>query len=233
MISRNQDGEFIFSVDESEEFEGALKEVLATTEIGKKYRKEYFTKERGDEDAEKLVDAALAVAKDTTGQPLISRPILERALTLLIDSGKIQPKNLQAAQQLEEPEADSRPRDRNGKLLTPQQIAWSEMTRFAAEATPDQIRQRRHTDSVFADYVRHNLRLEMQSQEVGDAVVPAGKSTTKARASQELVAFAQKYTHEPTANLRPKGGYVTLAGDQIPWATFNDLLSRASAANLI
>jgi hypothetical protein len=36
-----------------------------------------------------------------------------------------------------------------------------------------------------------------------------------------------------TANLRPKGGFVTLAGEQIPWATFNDLLSRATAANLV
>ncbi len=233
MITRNNEGEFVFTIDESEEFESALKDVLASTQIGKTYRKEYFTKERGDQDAAMLVDAAIAVAEDLTGKPLISRPILEHALTLLIDSGKIQPKNLQAAQQLEEPEVDSRPRDRNGNLLTPQQIAWSEMTRFAAEATPDQIRQRRHTDSIFADFVRHNLRLEMQSQEVGDAVVPAGTSTTKARASQELVDFTSKYNREPIANLKPKGGYVTLAGEQIPWATFNDLLSRASAANLI
>src|SRR5258708_30370266 len=130
MISRNEDGEFIFSVEESDEFEGAVKEVLATTEIGKKYRKEYFTKERGDEDAGKLVDAAIAVAEDLTGKPLISRPILERALTLLIDSGKIQPKNLQAAQQLEEPEVDSRPRDKNAKLLTDGQIKFGGMPRY-------------------------------------------------------------------------------------------------------
>jgi hypothetical protein len=233
MIGRNTDGEFIFSVDESDEFEGALKEVLATTEIGKKYRKEYFTKERGDEDAEKLVDAAVAVAKDTTGQPLLSRPILERALTILIDSGKIQPKNLQAAQPLEEPEVDSRPRDKNGKLLTDVQIKFGEMARFAATATADAVRQRKHTDHEFLVFLQSQLRKEMADTPVGDGVTPAGQPTTKARASQELVAFAQKYTHEPTANLRPKGGYVTLAGEQIPWATFNDLLSRASAARLI
>lgn len=233
MISRNQDSQFVFSVDETEEFESALKEVLATTEIGKIYRKDYFTKESGDKDAARLVDAALAVAEDLTGKPLISRPILERALTLLIDSGKIQPKNLQAAQQLEEPEVDSRPRDKNGKLLTDVQIKFSEMTRFAETATPDAVCQRRHTDRAFADFVRHNLRLEMQSQEVGDAVVPAGTSTAKARASKELVDFAHKYTHEPIANLKPKGGYVMLAGEQITWPAFNDLLSRASAANLI
>src|SRR5258708_8660861 len=130
MISRNEDGEFIFSVEESEEFEGALKEVLAATEIGKKYRKEYFTKERGDEDAEKLVDAALAVAKDTRGQPLISRPILERALILLIDSGKIQPKNLVKSTPLEEEPEDLTPRNKNRNLLTPPHLSCSDTPQY-------------------------------------------------------------------------------------------------------
>lgn len=234
MITRNNDGEFVFSVDETEEFEGALKEVLSTTEIGKLYKKEYYVEARGDEDAGKLVDAAITVAEDLTGKPLISRSILERALTLLIHSGKIRPKNLQTAQQLEEPEVDTRPRDKNGKLLTDAQIKFGEMTRFAETATPDAIRQRRHTDRAFADFVRHNLRLEMQSQEVGDAVTPAGQQpTTKTRASKELIDFAQKFLKEPSANLRPKNGMVSLAGEQLPWPTFNDFLSRASAANLI
>ena len=139
---------------------------------------------------------------------------------------------MQAAQ-LEEQEEDLRPRDKNGKLLTPQQIVWSEMTTFANTATPDAIRQRRHIDSVFADFVRTNLRREMAATEVGDAVTPAGQPTTKARASQELVDFARKYNAEPIANLRPKGGFVRLEGEQLTWATFNDLLSRASAANLL
>jgi hypothetical protein len=60
-----------------------------------------------------------------------------------------------------------------------------------------------------------------------------GESTTKARVSNELSQFALKYNREPIANLRPKGGFVTLGGEQIPWATFNDLLSRATAANLV
>jgi hypothetical protein len=64
-------------------------------------------------------------------------------------------------------------------------------------------------------------------------VTPAGQPTTKARASKELEAFAQKYLVEPSVNLRPKNGRVSLAGEQIPWNTFQDLISRASAANLI
>lgn len=229
MIGRNVDGEITFTVDDREEVVGAMKEIFRTTEVGKLYLKEFYTKERGDEDAEKILGAAIQIA----GGPNISSSHLVHALTLLIDSGELRPKNLVQTAQLEEPEEDTRPRDRNDKLLTPQQIAWGEMTRFAETATPDAIRQRRHTDHVFAEFVRTNLRREMAATEVGDAVTPAGQPTTKARVSQELVDFARKYNAEPIANLRPKGGFVRLEGEQLTWTTFNDLLSRASAANLL
>jgi hypothetical protein len=228
MISRTQDGEVVFTADETSELVGALKEMFAT-EIGQVYTKDYYVKSRGDEDTEKLVSAAMQIA----GSPNISSRHLTHALSLLIDSGGIQPRVAVQTTELEEQEEDTRPRDKNGKLLTPQQIAWSEMTQFASTATPDAIRQRRHTDSVFADFVRTNLRREMAATEVGDAVTPAGQPTTKARASQELVDFARKYNAEPIANLHPKGGFVRLEGEQLTWATFNDLLSRASAANLL
>jgi len=230
MIGRNTEtGDITFTIDDREEVVGALKEIFRTTEVGKLYLKEFYTKERGDEDAEKILGAAIQIA----GSQNISTRHLQHALTLLLDSGEIQPRVAAQAEQLEEEPEDLRPRDRNGKLLTPQQIAWSEMTTFANTATPDAIRQRRHTDSVFAEFVRTNLRREMAETAIGDAVVPAGQSVTKARSSQELVDFARKYTLEPTTNLRPKGGYVTLGGEQMSWSTFNDLLSRASAANLL
>jgi hypothetical protein len=229
MISRTQDGDIAFTIDDREELVSALKEIFTSTEIGKLYKTEYFVSKLGDEDAAKMVAAAQQIA----GGSNISIRHLTRAIELLIDSGELQPKNIAQAVQLEEEPEDTRPRDKNGKLLTPQQIAWSEMTTFAQTATPDAIRQRRHTDSVFADFVRTNLRREMAATEVGDAVTPAGQPTTKARASQELVDFARKYNAEPIANLRPKGGFVRLEGEQLTWATFNDLLSRASAANLL
>jgi hypothetical protein len=234
MISRNQDGEFIFSVDESEEFEGALKEVLATTEIGKKYRKEYFTKERSDRDAAMLVDAAIAVAEDLTGKPLISRPILERALTLLIDSGKIQPKNLQAAQQLEEPEVDSRPRDKNGKLLTDVQIKFGEMTRFAQTATPDAIRQRKHTDREFLAFLQSQLRKEMQSQEVGDAAVNLNQTApTKKNPPADVVAYAARYRTMSTAVIKKELGRGTNPLGPAAAEEANRLFNSACAAGLI
>jgi hypothetical protein len=229
MITKNSEGDIVFSIDERDEIVSALKEIITSTEVGKLYKTEYFVSKSGDEDAEKILAAAIRVA----GGELISDKDLVRALELLMDSGEIQPKNVAQSTQLEEPEEDKRPRDKNGELLTPQQIAWSEMTQFASTATPDAIRQRRHTDHIFAEFVRTNLRREMASTEVGDAVTPAGQPTTKARASKELEAFAQKFLVEPSANLRPKNGVVSLAGELIPWPTFNDLLGKATAARLL
>jgi hypothetical protein len=162
---------------------------------------------------------------------LISRPILERALTILIDSGKIRPKNLQAAQQLDEPAEDLRPKGRDGKPLTESQLKWQEYRTWSETANSSERKLRMQSDPGYATYVRKAYQAEMD-QPVGDAVSPAGQPTTKARASKELESFAQKFLVEPSANLRPKNGKVSLAGEQIPWATFQDLLSRASAANL-
>jgi hypothetical protein len=230
MIGRNTEtGDITFTIDDREELVSSFKEIFATTDVGRDYKTNYYTKDRADSDAARIVGAAQQIA----GGSNISVRHLTRALELLISAGEIQPKNITQSTQLEEEPEDLRPRDRNGKLLTPQQIAWSEMTTFANTATPDAIRQRRHTDQVFAEFVRTNLRREMAETAVGDAVVPAGQSENKSRATQELVAFAHKFNHEPSANLRPKGGYVMLAGEQMPWSTFNDLLSKATAARLL
>jgi hypothetical protein len=229
MSIKYQDGQVVFSTDDDYEVESALKHIFNTTEVGQDYQKNYASMARIDEDYDKLVRAASQIA----GSSFIHEGHLQHALTLLIDSGELKPKKFTPAAQLAEPEDDKRPRDRNGKLLTESQIAWGEMARFAETASADAIRQRKNVDGKFRDFIATNLRREMQEQPVGDAVTTAGQPTAKARASKELTDFAFKYNRESIANLRPKGGFVTLAGEQIPWATFNDLLSRASAANLV
>jgi hypothetical protein len=229
MIGRNSEGDVTFEIDDRDELVSSLKEILTSTEIGQTYNKSYYVKARGDEDAAKMIAAAQQIA----GGPNISIRHLTRAIELLIDSGELQPKNIAQAVQLIEPEEDKRPRDKNGKLLTQTQLDWSEMTTFAQTATPDAIRQRKYVDGKFREFIQTNLRREMQEQPVGDAVTPAGQPTTKARASQELVDFTSKYNREPIANLKPKGGFVTLDGKQISWIDFQALLSRASAANLL
>ena len=227
-IRTNNHGEVVFSLDDDYEIESALKHIFNTTEVGQDYKKNYASMARIDEDYDKLVRAASQIA----GGSFINEHHLLRALELLIAAGELRPKKVTPAAQLAEPEEDKRPRDRNGKLLTESQIAWGEMARFAETASSDAIRQRKNVDGKFREFIATNLRREMQG-EIGDAVTPAGQPTTKARVSNELTDFAFKYNRESIANLRPKGGFVTLAGEQIPWATFNDLLSRATAANLV
>jgi hypothetical protein len=75
------------------------------------------------------------------------------------------------------------------------------------------VTRRKQSDPSYAAYVRKALQAEM-SQEIDGAVTPAGQPTTKVRVSQELTDFARKYNKEPIANLRPKGGFVTLDGEQ-------------------
>jgi hypothetical protein len=229
MISRNSDGDITFTIDDRDELVSSFKEIFTTTDIGRDYKTNYYTKDRADEDAAKMVGAAQQLA----GGPNISIRHLTRALELLVDSGELKAKNLtQAVQLVEEPE-DLRPKDKNGKLLTSEQISWGEMSRFAATATADQVRQRKNIDGKFREFIATNLRREMAETPVGDAVTPAGQPTTKARASKELESFAQKFLVEPSVNLRPKNGMVSLAGELIPWPTFNELLSKATAARLL
>ena len=92
--------------------------------------------------------------------------------------------------------------------------------------------RRKQSDPSYAAYVRKALQAEM-SQEIDGAVTPAGQPTTKVRVSQELTDFAPKYNKEPIANLRPKGGFVTLDGEQIPWSEFQNLMNKATAAGVL
>jgi len=70
----------------------------------------------------------IAAAQQIAGGPNISIRHLTRALELLIDSGKLQPRVAVQTAELEEPAEDTRPRDKSGKLLTPEQMSWGEMS---------------------------------------------------------------------------------------------------------
>jgi hypothetical protein len=227
-VQRDSQGEIVFTTDEDKEIEGALKEIFNTTEVGQGYKKNYYIKARCDEDYDKLVAAAIQI----TGGPFICGRHLQHALTLLIDSGEIKPKNFTPAAKFEEPEEDTRPRDRNGKLLSEAQIAWSSMRQFAETASMAEINRRKASDPEFANFVRKNLEREM-SQEIGDAVVPAGAPQSKARVNQTLVDFARKYNAEPSQNLKPRGGFILLAGEQVPYSQFLELVNAATNARLL
>ena len=228
MSIKYHDGQVVFSLDDDYEIESAIRHITATTEVGKDYAKNYYTTANCDSDYDKIVAGASQIA----GGSFIHEGHLQHALTLLIDSGELKPKKFIQAAPLEEPVEDTRPRDKNGKLLTPQQIQWSEFRRFADQASMSEINLRKQSDPEFANYVRKALQVEM-NQEIGDAVTSAGSPTAKTRVNQNLVDFARKYNAEPSQNLKPRGGFVLLAGEQLPYSQFLELVNAATNARLL
>jgi hypothetical protein len=231
MITRNEETyELMFNPDEDrDELVLTLKEVFENSEVGRLYKRSYYTTESGDIHLEQIIRAARLIS----GGSNVSKSNLVQALSLLLDAGEIQPKEFAPAAELTEPEPDTRPKDKNGKLLSPQQIQWSEYRQFAETASMAEVNRRKQTDAGFASFVLKNMQREM-SQEIDDAVTPLGTSSLPRHdASNELVVFARKYSVEPVANLKPKGGFVTLAGEQLPWSSFQLLLKRATDSHLI
>jgi hypothetical protein len=229
MVRRNQAGEFIFHyADDTDEVISALKEIFNDTEIGQRYVTGDFVAKDGTDGYAEIVRAGVRVA----GGPMLTIGILQHALTLLIDSGELKPKKFKPAAQLAEPEIDNRPRGRDGKILTDAQLKWQEYRTWSETASSSEVNLRKQSDSGYAAYVRKALQAEM-SQEIGDRVIPAGEPTTKARVNQELTEFARKYNQEPSQNLKPRGGVVLLAGEQIQYPRFLELVNAATNARLL
>jgi hypothetical protein len=222
--------EFSFTASNKKEVVDALKEIFLTP-LGEEYKHKYYTKDRGDEDLERILSGAQTIA----GGPNITVSAMTKALRLLIDSGDIRPKDFAPSTHLEEPVEDLRPRDKNGKLLTESQRQWSEYRQFAETASMEEVNRRKRTDPGFASFVRKNYEREA-AQEVGDAVVPVGQSDARQTSKQisgALVDFANAYRTEPSQNLIPKGGFVSLAGRRIPYSQFIEQVNAATAAGIL
>jgi hypothetical protein len=55
----------------------------------------------------------------------------------------------------------------------------------------------------------------------------------KAAEAATLKDFADKYRREPSANLKPRGGVVILAGEMVPYKEYQSLLSAALASGAL
>ncbi len=229
MVKQDAEGIFRFDAREDEdECVAALREIFNTTDIGQDYVANYRIEESADADANLVLNAAVRVA----GGFQISVNDLAVALALLIETGQIRPKNFKAAVPFAEPKIDTRPRDKNGDVLSESQIRWREYRQWSETHTMDQCRARAKSDEGYGSFVRKNLEREFAAPGVPDAVTPIGQSQGK-KATPELISFVQKYTKEPSSNLRPRGGYVSLAGEQIPYQSFLQQVDAATAAGLI
>ena len=62
---------------------------------------------------------------------------------------------------------------------------------------------------------------------------PTKPSAPTKSAVPDLKQFAKNYHASPSSELRPKNGFVKVAGIPMPLAEFNELLAKASAAGLV
>jgi len=225
-----QDSEGIFRFDartDEDELVSALREVFKTTDVGQDYFANYRTEATADSDANLVLNAAVRVA----GGFQISVNDLAVALSLLIQSGQIRPKNFKAATPFTEPKVDTRPKDKNGNVLSESQLRWSEYRKWSETHTMDQCRARAKSDEGFETFMHKNLEREFAASPVPDAVTPLLQPQGK-KATQELIVFAKKYYSEKSENLKPKGGYVVLAGEQLLYKEFVTTVNQMIAMGL-
>ncbi|SRR6266480_2917876 len=228
MVTKDSQGTIRFDVADGDEALEAMNEIMGGTDIGQLYVEEYLIAEKLADDVTKILKAAVRIA----GSTQISVDDMARALSLLIKVKEIKPRNFKPSAPIEAPEPDERPRDKNGKVLSSSQLAWKSMREWAETHTAEECRRRAKEDAEFGNFMHKNLEREMNASRVSDSVEPIGQPQGK-KATSELVAFAQKYTKEPFNNLRPRGGYVSLAGEQIPYQVFLQHVDAATAAGLI
>ncbi len=130
-------------------------------------------------------------------------------------------------EQIVEPEVV--PTDRNGRPLTPAQIAWSEYRTFSESNTMEACRQRAKTDAGYGSFFRKQY--ERQTGEVADA---AENLNTKAPQAEQIPgnvkAFADNYRTMPTAEIRRQSRYDTNPGAA---KEFNFLRDEAIRLGLI
>ena len=219
--------EFTFTVDNEQEITDAFREIFLSP-LGEMYKRDFYSQEMEEEHTAKILRAAQTL----TGSENITVNAMARGLELLISAGEIRPREEEVSEELVEPEEDVRPRDRNGRLLTEAQVKWSEYRQFAETASMAEISLRKKQDPGFANFVRKNLEREMAGG-VGDAVTPVGTPSSRVAPTQELTDFARKYQVEPYQNLKPRNGVVLLAGEQVPYNRFIDMVNRATSCGLL
>jgi hypothetical protein len=105
---------------------------------------------------------------------------------------------------------DERPRDRNGRLMSPKAQKWAEFEKWVndAQTSSRQVDVRRNSDPEFREFYSTMLRREISSTPVGDAVenllepqAPSKKKITGVD-EEELRLWCQQYITLPMTEVR-------------------------------
>jgi hypothetical protein len=229
MIRRNTDGDFTWNIREEDDLRDLFQEALATP-IGQRFKDDYYVAEKEGEYTTLWINTMKRLQGDT-----VTLVCALHALRLLMDSGEFVPKNQTAYTPLSElvPEVEV-PKDKNGKPLTDAQLKWRAFGEFEKTHSVAECRARAQRESDFGTFYRKLIEGQWSDVESSGGAVRLNERSTNARkAGAALQEFARLYLKEPIANLRPKGGFVTLGGEQIDVASFTELQSAAAAKGLI
>lgn len=225
MLRRTPEGDVIdVPEDEFLKAKEATRKWLRETEEGRQFRDYYLT----DQNAEKLRQQI-----EFHNLP-VDFQNLTFAFTILRDSGQLTTEEQEeAAREAEAEAADTRPRDRKGRLLSESQIEWGEMTRWADEHSAEECRQRARSDPKFAQFRHTNLVREMNAAPIDGAVPEPITHEATAAERQELEEFARAFVQSPASSRKPIMGIVTLAGKTYRYPAFITLVNRCAEAQLI
>jgi hypothetical protein len=99
---------------------------------------------------------------------------------------------------VEEPEV---PVDRNGKPLSPSQLAWKEHHEWASTHSAADCQKRAQADPSFRKFRESSLRLE-SNVGVPDAVTNLNTRASRKAASPDLIAFADEFLRTPSSRVK-------------------------------
>jgi hypothetical protein len=228
------DGFIIVDLSQGSEAKDMAVEFLQSSEVGRKYKAEYYVKERSDADFE----AAVSLAQKRAKRDEISVNELTKAFTTLMEANVIPKRGEPSWTRLSTPPPPPEPeveRDVRGRPLSEAQRTWRAYRIWTDEHSCDEARQRMKVDAGYADY--HRKTAEQQFEAVkssGGAELLNATPEDPRKSGPALLEFARLYMKEPAENIsRPRAGFVTLNGEQIDWPSFCELQAAAKAKGLI
>jgi hypothetical protein len=111
---------------------------------------------------------------------------------------------------------------------TPAGPTLSEHEQFYQTHTAQQIRERIRTDKPFAEFARAQMAGEVQQADGVGQNAPVTREPHPA-----LKKFANNFNQSSRAELRPKGGFITVGDEKFTVQEFNELVDQATSAGLL
>ncbi|SRR5258708_1389670 len=146
-----------------------------------------------------LFDEKLGNDPDLKDYQRLLKSVLQAGGVVRVSIGQCEFETVPEPEPVVEPEVV--PTDRNGRPLTPAQIAWSEYRTFSESNSMEVCRQRAKTDAGYGSFFRKQY--ERQTGEVADAVDNLNqRKQVSAPQAEALVAWAAEYHRTPVEKLR-------------------------------